>query len=223
MGLPHLTRLERFLVSPRPIGSPWLNGPSAGFHWTPRADRSKHRGSLDVYSRYRASVRPPIAGTDIFETASTVPAGTSLQEIPKDASTRWQAPIPAMKSVPPIVAQEISSSTSEGITIEGIHVPVKPRRPGEEECCMSGCAYCVYDIYAEELEAYNEAVRETRSKLEAKSVPPSDWPQAVRPSETGSGRVAVEEEVVDPSMSAFLALEMKLRKKQAPTGNGAAL
>jgi hypothetical protein len=30
-----------------------------------------------------------------------------------------------------------------------------PQEPGSEDCCMSGCAICVWDIYSDELENYN--------------------------------------------------------------------
>ncbi|PLW21734.1 hypothetical protein PCANC_03253 [Puccinia coronata f. sp. avenae] len=35
-----------------------------------------------------------------------------------------------------------------------------PKPPGPEDCCMSGCAVCVYDIYAQESEAYLESLKQ---------------------------------------------------------------
>ncbi|KAI9623838.1 hypothetical protein H4Q26_017113 [Puccinia striiformis f. sp. tritici PST-130] len=35
-----------------------------------------------------------------------------------------------------------------------------PRPPGPEECCMSGCAICVYDIYAQESEEYLDSLKQ---------------------------------------------------------------
>ncbi|HJV87473.1 MAG TPA: oxidoreductase-like domain-containing protein [Noviherbaspirillum sp.] len=32
--------------------------------------------------------------------------------------------------------------------------PMQPERPGDEECCQSGCDPCVFDWYAQELERY---------------------------------------------------------------------
>ena len=34
----------------------------------------------------------------------------------------------------------------------------KPKEPTESECCMSGCARCVWDIYFEELEQFESKV-----------------------------------------------------------------
>ena len=69
---------------------------------------------------------------------------------------------------------------------------------------MSGCAFCVYDIYADELETYTEAVKEARAKLEAKLVPAAEWPQEIRP-KGKAGANGVEKEALDPVMAAFLA------------------
>ncbi|KAA1082677.1 hypothetical protein PGT21_010148 [Puccinia graminis f. sp. tritici] len=35
-----------------------------------------------------------------------------------------------------------------------------PKPPGPEDCCMSGCATCVYDIYAQETEEYVESLKQ---------------------------------------------------------------
>lgn len=33
---------------------------------------------------------------------------------------------------------------------------VKPEQPGEFECCENGCSACVWDLYYEQLQAWNE-------------------------------------------------------------------
>lgn len=38
--------------------------------------------------------------------------------------------------------------------------PVKPRPPGNDECCGSGCQRCVFDIYYEKLEKYEKDLEE---------------------------------------------------------------
>jgi hypothetical protein len=32
--------------------------------------------------------------------------------------------------------------------------PVEPPRPGPDDCCHSGCTWCVQDLYEEALERY---------------------------------------------------------------------
>ena len=36
--------------------------------------------------------------------------------------------------------------------------PQPPERPLPTDCCDSGCAVCVHDLYAEELIAYHQAL-----------------------------------------------------------------
>ncbi|HEV2611044.1 MAG TPA: oxidoreductase-like domain-containing protein [Noviherbaspirillum sp.] len=37
--------------------------------------------------------------------------------------------------------------------------PVAPRRPGNDECCRSGCSPCIFDLYTEDLALYETALR----------------------------------------------------------------
>ncbi len=37
--------------------------------------------------------------------------------------------------------------------------PEKPVEPDPDSCCGSGCLKCVYDIYNEELEEYDEDLK----------------------------------------------------------------
>jgi hypothetical protein len=37
--------------------------------------------------------------------------------------------------------------------------PQPPREPHPDECCRSGCEPCVYDLYWQALERYEEALR----------------------------------------------------------------
>jgi hypothetical protein len=36
--------------------------------------------------------------------------------------------------------------------------PTEPEKPLPAECCESGCPICVYDLYAEALEQYRQAL-----------------------------------------------------------------
>ncbi|KAK1261642.1 hypothetical protein QJS04_geneDACA001036 [Acorus gramineus] len=46
---------------------------------------------------------------------------------------------------------------------EASKVPSPPEKPLPGDCCGSGCVRCVWDIYYDELEAYNSAI-ETHNK-----------------------------------------------------------
>jgi hypothetical protein len=107
---------------------------------------------------------------------------------------------------------------------------------------MSGCAICIYDIYADALLEYNTALRAARKALLAADSPETVWPGAVREmhrklaareeraarrtaaaaqAEQAANAVVAEAaaeemdetlEDLDPAMRAFLELEGKLKK-----------
>ena len=37
--------------------------------------------------------------------------------------------------------------------------PVPPERPGDDECCGSGCDPCIFDYYYQEMDRYREELR----------------------------------------------------------------
>lgn len=112
----------------------------------------------------------------------------------------------------------------------GFIIPKKPNPPADDgafcspfifwvliivvrssECCMSGCAICVYDLYEDSLESYYEGVQAIQSKLRALGVPDPEWPESIRPKYSGnsteaSGRGSGKSQV----LSAFEELERKL-------------
>jgi hypothetical protein len=42
--------------------------------------------------------------------------------------------------------------------------PQPPAEPGPHDCCHSGCAWCVYDLYYEDLERYRSALAAWESR-----------------------------------------------------------
>jgi len=95
----------------------------------------------------------------------------------------------------------------------GMVIPYKPRPPEPDECCMSGCSICVYDLYLSSLESYRDAVASLRSTLQAQQVPVSMWPAELKEnSETDNDALRNSELTV--SMSAFAALEKELRESK---------
>ena len=46
----------------------------------------------------------------------------------------------------------------------GLELPPKPEPPAPGDCCGGGCARCVLDVYAEELERWEQRVAELRKK-----------------------------------------------------------
>ncbi|KAF8157100.1 hypothetical protein B0H34DRAFT_638026, partial [Crassisporium funariophilum] len=90
----------------------------------------------------------------------------------------------------------------------GFEVPQEPRPPAHDECCMSGCAVCVYDLHEESLEAYREAVSALRSNLSAMNIPEAEWPPSIR-TQTISDTKKRKEMVMDAFEEMERALALK--------------
>ena len=37
--------------------------------------------------------------------------------------------------------------------------PEPPERPGDNQCCQSGCEPCIFDLYAEDMQAWRDDFR----------------------------------------------------------------
>ena len=49
--------------------------------------------------------------------------------------------------------------------------PEAPVRPGDDECCNSGCTYCILDMYQEHRIAYEEKLRAWQERQPAPAKP----------------------------------------------------
>jgi Oxidoreductase-like protein, N-terminal len=84
------------------------------------------------------------------------------------------------------------------------------------ECCMSGCAICVYDLYQDAMNTYNQSLESLRISFSNLQIPECEWPINVRDltgTDKGGRRV-----VRDVSLSAFEELENSLREQREKHG-----
>ena len=49
--------------------------------------------------------------------------------------------------------------------------PQPPSKPGNDECCHSGCTFCVLEMYQEDLAAYEEALRAWQQRQQTAAAP----------------------------------------------------
>jgi len=87
----------------------------------------------------------------------------------------------------------------------GLVIPEVPKAPGPDECCMSGCAVCVQDLYQESLDDYNTSVAAVRASLTDMKVPEDEWPETIRPG---------AEKASNTSLSAFREMERALKARR---------
>lgn len=78
------------------------------------------------------------------------------------------------------------------------------------ECCMSGCAICVYDLYEDTLLTYQASLASLRTQLKSMGIPQSEWPSRVKPSLNSQ----VVQRPSNTSLDAFEAMEKALKVKQ---------
>jgi Oxidoreductase-like protein, N-terminal len=78
------------------------------------------------------------------------------------------------------------------------------------ECCMSGCAVCVHDLYQESLDVYRASVLSVRASLTAMKVPIEQWPETIRP-KSGEKTPLLASSV---SLSAFEEMERALKARR---------
>ncbi|KAI0944949.1 hypothetical protein AcV7_001612 [Taiwanofungus camphoratus] len=100
-------------------------------------------------------------------------------------------------------------------TFMGLVIPDKPKEPQSDECCMSGCAICVYDLYSAALDDYNRAISALQTALTARHIPEVNWPADIRSaSQSPSQQNEKKESPRNVSMNAFEEFERQLRERK---------
>ncbi|KAF9134492.1 hypothetical protein BGX30_011923 [Mortierella sp. GBA39] len=108
----------------------------------------------------------------------------------------------------------LSAPAAESTDYYGFKVPVKPSPPGAEDCCMSGCAHCIYDIYEDDRQEYKARLAKVLDEISKAGIPP---PPNIKKGKRGGASTGdaqsanVEDDDMDPGMKAFLELERKLK------------
>ncbi|KAH9822455.1 oxidoreductase-like protein [Melampsora americana] len=107
-------------------------------------------------------------------------------------------------------------------------LPLKPNPPGPEDCCMSGCTHCVYEIYLDELQSYQSKIKEMIEGQE-KEEEEKRFEEMGRKDSMGLGKLkslldlkkedddGLENDLELMSIKSFIKLERKLKEKLIDT------
>ncbi|GAA5969625.1 hypothetical protein JCM21900_005868 [Sporobolomyces salmonicolor] len=222
--------------------------------WVP----SSRSYNLDRHPRpplFPASSSPsaPLAPPHFETLASSTTPVSSVQAPTFQEGSRTGQPVAGKVSVEE-PGEQASRDQEEAATGKrvylGLELPVKPSPPAEGECCMSGCAHCVYDLYLDDMEHFHSLVSSARSVVLARlrALNPAEharererWPvdhlgkleEAEGEEGKGKGekediaKAKAEKELdrtrkeLDPGMRAFLEMEARMKKKQKEKGSQA--
>ncbi|KAJ7214467.1 hypothetical protein GGX14DRAFT_610941 [Mycena pura] len=119
------------------------------------------------------------------------------------------------RSVAAAAAAAAPTVADTSVYFRGFEIPQRPRPPAADECCMSGCAVCVYDLYEESRAAYRASIAALRSALASAGVPRAEWPPGALEAEPGGTGESADGASASAARSAFEALERALAEKRA--------
>ncbi|KAM0791046.1 hypothetical protein ACM66B_004341 [Microbotryomycetes sp. NB124-2] len=164
---------------------------------------------------------------DTFDTLATLPSSSSMQTPVAEPGPRMATNVTATRAD---TTHSTASSTDNNKvqTYLGVTLPLKPPPPGPEECCQSGCATCVYDIYLDSIETFHVLVTEAKAKVLDKikrdvgskvEQAPEGWPVDVfgewDPSEIGEDNVVHEKGTSKATDVAKRKAEKELERTRA--------
>ncbi|TBU31369.1 hypothetical protein BD311DRAFT_656785 [Dichomitus squalens] len=189
------------------------DSPSSSTSRTPAVDQRKlthlkrrTRGGQNLTKRFKRLERA-VRGKASY--------GRDIQELERSSAVPDPAPYTEEEST-----QQASSRTDTGAgtntrrIFRGFFVPEPPKPPADDECCMSGCAVCVYDLYDEARQDYIQAIDTLRAELSKQGVEKSEWPADIRGDVRDSDPTPAPRSSASVTLSAFEQLELALKAKR---------
>ncbi|OCK76640.1 hypothetical protein K432DRAFT_305931 [Lepidopterella palustris CBS 459.81] len=112
----------------------------------------------ELISQPLSKIQPAI------RTSPTSPPPESLPKIQKEETLQKARIVFGSRLAGP--AERRAEIQAASRNYAGVMVPPRPSEP--DNCCMSGCVNCVWDVYREELEEWAAKSAEARAALQAK-------------------------------------------------------
>ena len=207
------------------------DSPSSTTSRTPAVDHRKlthlkrrTRGGQDLSKRFTRLERA-VRGKTSY--------GRDIEELERSSAVPDPAPYTQEESTQQATASIAPSHASATRRIfRGFVVPEPPKPPADDgtfqymsflghafilsqsECCMSGCAVCVYDLYDEARQDYMQAMDKLRTELTKLGVPKSQWPADVQGDGQDSDPTPAPRPSQSVTLSAFEQLELALKAKR---------
>ncbi|VUC35609.1 unnamed protein product [Clonostachys rosea] len=131
---------------------------------------------------------------------------------------------------PEDMAARAEAKKSKSILIGDVLVPPKPEEP--DNCCMSGCVNCVWELYQEDVEEWRAQKAAAEARLKAKEASrdgdaaatgSSQQPAGVRVGEAKIAKDLWDEDLmqsVPVGFREFMKMEKKLKEKHARERSG---
>jgi outer membrane biosynthesis protein TonB len=135
---------------------------------------------------------------DPAPTPAPAPAPSSASEVPgsndNDVQARARVVFGSRLVGPAERAERLAAIRTKSRRIAGVLVPPKPEEP--DNCCMSGCVNCVWDLYRDDMEDWASAHGEAEKRLRAQEagIGTTSAGMAAEPKATDLGAVSMDDD-----------------------------
>ena len=139
-----------------------LPTPCAGLQASPRIARGIHTSQSHHQQEQAQPLGSYYADLLTADISSTPPKANLPTFVQSGNLTKEQRAARLFGTIEGSGYEHHTSSVSSWKTINGVAVPPRPAEP--DNCCMSGCAHCVWDDYRDDIEQWAGRVKEAQMK-----------------------------------------------------------
>lgn len=165
-----LSRPRRYMTTDDHDATQNSDGPSDGSDGAQAHPLSGYYADILNTASYNQK-RTPATRADSQSAEETKPASTASSQSPQSTQEKMSIVFGTRLASPGYRSTRYNpastSPESTWRTINGVPIPPRPEEP--DNCCMSGCAHCVWDDYGEETQEWARRVTEAKARGEAKT------------------------------------------------------